>query len=170
MPTLQWIRSVLAGGGGRLEEFEAFYDEMLPVVYRYLALRAGPSIAEELTGDIFCSAFRRFQSAGPQSMNAPWIMAVTKNKLIDHWRRNDRRGKLAHLVEVNPDDLVADSAELIALEDSSKALATLEKLPPRYRILLTLRYIDDMTVADVARSAGISESAAESALARARRA
>ncbi len=151
-------------------DFESLYAEMLPVVYRYLAFRAGSATAEELTGEVFCAAVRSLQTDGTTTITAAWIMAVAKNKLVDHWRQLERRSRLSYLTAHASQQMADDSAESIALDTFSVALETLEQLPERYRILLTLRYIDDMEVAEVARITETSESAAESALARARQA
>jgi len=49
-------------------------------------------------------------------------------------------------------------------------IEALDRLPVNQRTLLVLRYVDDLSLEQLAVEAGISETAAESALARARRA
>lgn len=156
--------------GDQVRDFETLYREMLPVVYRYLALRAGAEAAEEITNDVFLAVVRSPECSNAATLTEPWIMAIAKNKLIDHWRRADSKRRYDQKNGPRVEDFSEPSAEVAVLANSSEALKTLDKLPSHYRALLTLRYIDDMSVAQVARAVGLSEQAAESALARARRA
>lgn len=57
-----------------------------------------------------------------------------------------------------------------AVLDQRRAHQVLAKLAPMHRAVLTLRYLDDLPVGDVAASIGKSVRATESLLARARRA
>lgn len=156
--------------GGCMEDFETLYNEMLPVVYRYATARLGTSAGEDVTSDVFHAAARAINDGQANSVTPSWIMAVAKNKVIDHWRREERRGKLAHLVDPHPTDLVELSAEVMASAQWSDVMSTLELLPSKHRSLLMLRYVDDLSLEDLAEKAGMTEAAAESALARARRA
>lgn len=56
-----------------------------------------------------------------------------------------------------------------AAHDSDELAAALDALPPRQRTVLTLRYVDDWSVGQIADGLAISYLAAESLLARARR-
>lgn len=153
-----------------VDEFENLYGEMLPVVFRYATTRLGKSDGEEVTSDVFHAAAKLFQSGRAQEVTPAWLIAVTKNKVIDRWRREERRSKVTHLVKPRIQDLRTDSAEAIASEKWSDVMTTLDKLPTKHRALLIMRYVDDHSLAELAEQAGMSESAAESALARARRA
>jgi RNA polymerase sigma-70 factor (ECF subfamily) len=53
--------------------------------------------------------------------------------------------------------------------EGRRAMAWLERLPPRTRAALVLRYVDDLPVGAVAAALGVSTRAAESLLARGRR-
>ncbi len=153
-----------------VDEFENLYGEMLPVVYRYATARLGRMDGEEVTADVFHAAATLFQSGRSNEVTPAWLMAVAKNKVIDRWRRDERRNKIAHLVERRPQDMKTESAEHVASERWTDVMATLDRLPVNYRSLLVLRYVDDLSLAELAERTGITEAAAESALARARRA
>lgn len=156
--------------GTRLEDFETLYRENLPTVYRYATARLGRSNGEEVASEVFHAAAQAIRRGQADSVTPAWLMAVTKNKVVDHWRRADRRGRLDHIVTPRASELVAPSAEHEVSAQWSEVMETLERLTPRYRMLLMLRYVDDLTVPEIARRIDLSESATESALARARRA
>ena len=90
-----------------------------------------------------------------------WLITVARNTLVASIRRTDRRPELS-LAATAIDELARSEAERDALE-------LLEPLPTDQRLAMTLRYIDDLTVADVAAAMGRSVPATESLLARARR-
>jgi RNA polymerase sigma-70 factor, ECF subfamily len=84
--------------------------------------------------------------------------------LIDHWRRTERRKEeLAELW----DDLAIDDPNDAAIEVAS-AQAVLAELAPTHRAVLTLRYIDDLAVGDVATTIGRTVHATEALLTRAK--
>lgn len=153
-----------------VDEFENLYGEMLPVVYRYATARLGRLDGEEITSDVFHAAAALIHSGRGDEVTPAWLMAVAKNKVIDRWRRDERRSKAAHLVTQRRDEWRAESAEHVASECWTDVMRTLDQLPTKYRSLLVLRYVDDLSLAELAERTGISEVAAESALARARRA
>ncbi len=151
-----------------MDDFAALYEEMLPNVYRYATARLGVLVGEEVCSDVFHAAAKALREGRGAEVTPAWLMTVARNKVIDQWRRQERRQKITHLVSVRRVDLIEPSAEDEASKQWTDVMHALDQLPERYRTLLTLRYLDDLTVAELARVSGQSESATESALARAR--
>jgi RNA polymerase sigma-70 factor (ECF subfamily) len=169
--TAQHQRSIGLDAAGRdAEAFRAWYDEVMPRVYRYLAVRCegDAALAEELTQQTFIAAIRDRDRFDHRSDAVTWLCAIGRHKLVDHYRRagRARRGEAA-LVALQPavaERWVARSDERVAVSD---ALATLH---PDHRLALIFRYLDDLPVREVATAIGRSESATESLLTRAREA
>jgi RNA polymerase sigma-70 factor (ECF subfamily) len=98
-------------------------------------------------------------------------MAVARNKVIDRWRREERRRARAHLVWSRERDEVDPFPDHWSRDATRRTvLDVLDRLPGRYRSLLVAHYVDEMTVPDIADATGGSVRSIESALARARRA
>ncbi|HXW78149.1 MAG TPA: RNA polymerase sigma factor [Acidimicrobiales bacterium] len=90
---------------------------------------------------------------------------MARHKLVDHWRRQAREERRFQLLtEVTPQAVQPWPAELDALS-VRRAFST---LAPQHRAVLTLRYLDDLTVTDVAALLGRSVKATEALLVRAR--
>jgi RNA polymerase sigma-70 factor (ECF subfamily) len=150
----------------RVERFLTLYDTALPEVYGYLLHRCGDvSLAEDLTSEVFLAAARTLRHGDPADVTVAWLIGVTRNKLVDHWRRRDREQR--GLLLVSTDLLRAEAAPFDEVEEG-RGLATLYRLPPQYRAALTLRYVDGLSVPAVAAQMGRTIHAAESLLARAR--
>ena len=149
--------------------FRLWYDDALPRVYRYLLTRCGDQgLAEEVTQEAFAEAIRARRRFEGRSDPVTWICVIGRNRLVDHVRR-DRRNADRHLRLIDSRrDLDSsawqDSDEREAFE---RALAA---LLPDQRLALTLRYLDQLRVREIAALLHRSESATESVLSRAREA
>jgi RNA polymerase sigma-70 factor (ECF subfamily) len=151
--------------------FLELYDDALPHVYGYLARRcANAATAEDLTAETFMAAVAALHNASvgsqinPVFINTAWLIGTARHKLIDHWRRTERRKE--ELAELWDDIAVPDPNDA-AIEVMS-AIGVLAQLAPSHRAVLTLRYIDDLPVGDVATTIGRTVHATEALLTRAK--
>jgi RNA polymerase sigma-70 factor (ECF subfamily) len=145
------------------------YNRALPQVYGYLISRCGRrDLAEELTSETFLAAVDAVRRERPPPVDVPWLIGVARHKLADHWRRQSReqRGLRAVVADPRAETMIDDPAD--ELTDRLHAAATLARLQPQHRCVLTLRYVDDLPVAEVARVIDRSEHATEGLLVRAR--
>lgn len=151
------------------EELLRFYDQALPHVYGYLARRCGGrDVAEDLTAETWLAAVAAVRNGATPSLGLPWIIGVARHKLVDHWRRQGRTGRNLEVLAAagGPDAAVEDPWD--ERVDAVTAHGVLAALPDHYRQVLTLRYLDDLPVAEVAGLLGVSVHAAEGLLVRAR--
>jgi RNA polymerase sigma-70 factor (ECF subfamily) len=139
----------------------SLYDRALPEVYGYLLARCGQrALAEDLTAETFLAAVR-----APGPVTTAWLIGTARHKLVDHWRRLEREQRGLRLLEGG-----ADSAEDPWEDelDALRAQQVLEELSPQHRAVLTLRYLDDLPVPQVAALLGRTVHATEALLVRAR--
>ncbi len=154
------------GRSTRFDAFESLYDDNVDLVYSYAAARLGGNEAEDVTSEVFHAAIVAWRDGRRGQITPAWLMAVTKNKVIDRWRRAERRKAKAHLLSV-PDSL--EWPDAWADPDHRRhVMECLDQLKPRDRVLLILRHVDGMSVSDIANEAGRTVTAVESQLARAR--
>ncbi len=142
------------------------YDVALPHVYGYLLARCGRgTLAEDLTAETFLAAVDAVSGEDRPTLSVPWIIGVARHKLVDHWRRQARdERRLRALVDDTPPPEDPWDVEL----DVVRARETLERLGPHHRAALTLRYLDDLPVAQVAALLERTLHATEALLVRAR--
>ena len=150
--------------------FLAFYDIALSQVYGYLSARCGhKAIAEDLTSETFLAAVDAVRRDNPPAISMPWIIGVARHKLVDHWRKLTRETSgLRALSDQYPGEW-SDNATDSQL-DRVRAREILATLAPHHQAVLTLRYLDDLPVAEVATLLGRTVHATEALLTRARRA
>lgn len=152
--------------------FAAFYDTTFDVVYRYLsrAVFGDRMLAEDLTQETFAAAVTAVRAGSANAQTLPWIIGVARHKLIDHYRssaREQRRLSLAWSSGIGRDDEQMD--ELAGI-DSTELVGLMRELAPDHRLVLVLRYLDELSVEEVASEIGRSVHATESLLTRARQA
>jgi RNA polymerase sigma-70 factor, ECF subfamily len=158
--------------------FLELYDDALPHVYGYLARRCpNAATAEDLTAETFMAAVaalhnntggNRLDLNIPQ-INTAWLIGTARHKLIDHWRRTERRKE--ELAEMWDDIAVPDADQhdfSNTVVEVATANAVLAALAPQHRAVLTLRYLDDLPVGDVATTIGRTVHATEALLTRAK--
>ena len=146
--------------------FTDSYRSTMPVVYRYLyrGTAGDVQLAEDLTQATFEIAMRSFVRGQCEALEPAWLQTVARSRLIDHYRRARREKAKLTLLAGRRGPEVDLPGEL----GSADAHAALRALSAPHRLALMLRYLDDLSVAEVARLLGRSVRGTESLLARAR--
>jgi RNA polymerase sigma factor (sigma-70 family) len=142
------------------------YDTLGGIVFG-LCRRALPTHqAEEVTQDVFVSAWRKRDQFDPERGSlAAWLVGITKRRIIDHIRserrHSDRRADLASDVGPTPagtpsgTDLVVEPTELDAIADQMVVADALRTLTDRPRQVIELAYIHGLTHQEIAERTGI---------------
>lgn len=133
-------------------------------VKQYVRRRCGSSaLAEDIASQTFEQAARRLRDDPSAELAAGWLLTVAKRRLVDHWRRAERERALTErigsVLHLGPSE-IGDAA--------GATQAIVDRLSDRYRKALVVRYVDELPVGDLAEALGVSYSATESLLARAR--
>ena len=124
-----------------------------------------PVLAEEITAQTFEAAARQFAHGCGSEVTPAWLTVVAKRRLVDHWRHLAARSRaVERLAGTQPS---CDEPSRVGPDDD--VTEALEALPTRQRTVLTLRYLDDWGIDEIAERLGISYRTVESLLARARR-
>jgi RNA polymerase sigma-70 factor (ECF subfamily) len=145
----------------------AMYDRAVPQVYGYLCMRTNsPVVAEDLTAETFLAAVQAIQRGSVPDLTVAWLIGVARHKLVDHWRRQAREESGLRLLK--EDEIEEDDADLRF--ERTQARAVLASLGPHHRSALTLRYLDELSVPEVADHLGRTVHATEALLVRARNA
>jgi RNA polymerase sigma-70 factor, ECF subfamily len=156
--------SMAATPSSAADEFVDLYDRTLDEVYSYVLSRVrARAVAEDLTQEVYLAGASRL--SGGDRVDLPWLIAVARHKVVDHWRavqRDDHKVEMAQWAVGNG---VVDGPIAV---DRGRAADVLECLNPTYRIALVLRHVDGLTVSEVASHLGRSIAATEQILTRAR--
>lgn len=142
------------------------YPDAVPVVYGYLKPRCGDfAIAEDLTAETFLAACDSAQRGQVSEPTVAWLIGIARHKLVDHWRREARHERNLDAVARMYDET---EDPWVGAVDAGAIAAGLARLGAVNRAALTLRYLDGLSVAEVAQHLGRSIPATDQVLARAR--
>lgn len=136
------------------EKSEALYLEFAPKVRSYVAGRLqNPQEAEDLVSEVFVRIYERLDSFNSErAALSTWVYAITKNAVIDYYRRRRPQAELPEALAAD-EDMEEALAHADALERLAAALETLEE---RQRDIIILRYYRSMTLKDIAARMHIS--------------
>lgn len=142
------------------EGFMACYRATLPEVFRYAAMLCGSdrALAEDVVQDVYLAALAKARAGALPEVSTGYLIVAVRHRHLDRLRSMQREERRLQLVASQPTPAFEAAVP-----------ARLAALPERERTALVLRYVDDLTVPQIAREVGISTHAAESLLARATR-
>ena len=104
-------------------------------------------IAEEITSDAFLQLHQNWKTIDTGRLPA-WLLTVVKNRAADHFRRLKLERR--YTAEEQAPDRPRLGEPFIGLFEN-------RSLKPVHRICLILRYVHEMTVAEIAGYLGLSE-------------
>ncbi len=139
------------------------YDMHYGPIARYVVRRVGPSDAEDLVADVFLAMVRhlpRFRDRGVPFR--AWLYRLATNQ-VNHWARRRRRDAGQWLAERTDQSQPSHSAE-----EAEVVRMVLLSLPPRFQSVLTLHYLEGLSVLEVAGVLNCAEGTVKSRLARGR--
>lgn len=151
-----------------LRDLLAVLDAELANLFAFILRRCGDrALAEDLASDVIVRAVRESKRAGAVITPA-WLTTVARNRLVDHWRSAASESRRLRLAWSTPesDEWTDDGARL----DPEAVHEVMRTLSPDHQAVLSLRYLDDLSVPEAAAALGRSVHATESLLVRARRA
>ena len=141
---------------------EAFLDD----VYGYLLyLTKDRALAEDLTGETFETAFRRWRKFDPVRGTArTWLLAIARSTALDRFRADKRRRRREERAGVADERNAIDEA----FEGFSPELdAALSELTAGEREVIALRIVLDLDGDEAARLLGLTTTAVSTRLHRA---
>ncbi len=143
--------------------FEELYRAYAPTVYGYLRARVNSQAeAEDLASRTFANAFAsldRYRARGGGF--GSWLMTIAHNLLVNWYRDRGRRPPPASLDEALelPSGAPGPESHLERNERIQTIRAAVEKLGADQQRLITLKYLDGLTNAQIGRIMGRSEGA-----------
>ena len=138
--------------------FGSLYDVFITPIYRYVAFRVPMGIAEDLTADIFVKAWEKLGSYKPQKGTpfSSWLFRIARNVVIDSYRMQRETEEIDDLHEDT--DRWNDPSLAIAQQLQSTLLRqAMEKLPKRYREVLLLSFMADLSHPEIAHALKMRE-------------
>jgi RNA polymerase sigma-70 factor (ECF subfamily) len=129
--------------------FQALYDRWAVPVYQYFYHRTGEATsAEDLTSQLFLAAFQALPRYQHRGHFAAWLFTIARNLAKEYYRKTGREVPLeiAHDL-ASPSD---PAAELSQADEIRGLVQLVRSLPEQDQELIRLRYIANLSFADMA--------------------
>ena len=151
---------IVAARNGSEEAFRRIVERYQSTLAEQLRrFSPNPSVVEDLVHDTFVEAFLSLASFKSKSPFEHWLRKLAVRTGYRYWKQNAREIKFKEKLYDELSSLPSVSADPSNAVDASEQLhAIMSKLAPRDRLVLTLLYWDDRSVAEVAELAGWSQS------------
>jgi RNA polymerase sigma-70 factor (ECF subfamily) len=139
------------------QDFEQAYLTYAEKIYRFLYWQTrDQALAEDLTGEAFSRAWRRRDSFSDGSVQA-WLFQIARNLLIDYRRKRkelplDESGEI--MGSLQQDGVAAQAVRADQIWQMHQAIDT---LPDNLRGVTVLRFIEELSVREVAEILDLSE-------------
>lgn len=136
------------------------FNELIRLYYDYvsgflLKTTTDETLTEDLTQETFLKMIRNIEKFDPGGSAAfgTWLITIAKNCYIDHLRRN-------RIYLENIDDLPIEDERNVADEvehklEYERVLNAMETLPPEQALAIRLKYVENMTLAQIAERFGV---------------
>lgn len=151
------IKEILSG---KTEHYEYFLDcygqQVFVLVDRIVSCQEE---AEELTQDVFIKAFQQLSSFKAESSFSTWIYRIATNTALSAIRKRKNEvirlddSVFANLSDTQVDEALEDDSE----EQLQRLQRAMEQLEADERALITLYYMEEKSLAEVAFIVGLTE-------------
>jgi RNA polymerase sigma-70 factor (ECF subfamily) len=139
---------VRAAQAGDVASFEALYSRYAPVVHSILLGRLPPADADDVTQNVFLSAYTKLHSLREPAAFAGWIARTARNAAEDHRRR------MSETVELDEAYATKDTQREDA--EAARALEAIRNLPETYRETLMMRLVEGMSGPEISARTGLT--------------
>ncbi len=155
--------------GGDEDAWRALYDRCFQRLYTHVWFRTGKNVhrAEEVVQECWMVAVRRIRAFDPDRGSFDtWMRGIADKVLRNKWRRWARRGDAE--LPLHEAGIPAEEAPAARIAVAEQVAVILAGLPPDYRDVLSAKYGEGRSVAEIAGQRRQSPKAVESLLTRAR--
>ncbi|MBL4606114.1 MAG: sigma-70 family RNA polymerase sigma factor [Flavobacteriaceae bacterium] len=153
--------------------FATLYDRYVSVVYnKCYGFSKNKEEAEDLTHDVFIQLFIKLRTFKGTAKFSTWLYSFTYNFCVNYVQRNTNKKKervtvVTDQVKDNVSEDEIDDAALFALKSDQLAKA-LKIIDPKDKMILLMKYQDDISIRELSEVLELSESAVKMRLKRAK--
>lgn len=165
LPEITDENAVARASAGDSEAFSFLYERNVSRIYNYIYYRIGSDAdAEDITSRVFYRAFGHINTYVDKGVPfSAWLYRIAHN-LIANWHRDTHRRKEVPLEDQIELPIKADHPEraMEKTQEVEQLLQGIRRLSPDRQQLLILKFVEDLSNAEIADIMGKSEGAIKS--------
>jgi RNA polymerase sigma-70 factor (ECF subfamily) len=157
--------AIAAAQNGDVDAFARIFEEYRPVVYTVAYRLVGPNDADDVTMETYLKAWRAFPKFKGKSAVKTWLYRITHNCATDFIRSRTRRKEDIlpgndqddrSISDLHDPSSPAPDSAIVHDEMKARIQTAVAKLDEAHRVTIELRFIDDMSYADIAAATNVS--------------
>jgi RNA polymerase sigma-70 factor, ECF subfamily len=159
-----------AAAAGEATAVQWLLDEVAPVVYGFLFARVGghETVAEDLLQETLLEAVRSASGFRGEASASTWMCAIARRRLARYYE-SERRAEMARRsLRLIEDRSVPTGSPVDLVERQDEVVRALGRLPALQREVLVLKYLEGLSVVDIADQVNRSRVQVQSLLQRGR--
>lgn len=141
------------------KHFSNIYDQYASRIYRYVFLKVNSHhVAEDLSSDVFVRIWEVIKTDSKIENIQAYIYQTARNMIVNHYRLNSRYKVVSveEKTDILEDTATAEEKVGITLE-MDRVKKALEGLSDDYQNYIIWRYLDELSVPEIAQIMGKSE-------------
>lgn len=150
------IAHILDGDQSAFRRFVDYYSDNL--YYFALGFVGRKEIAEEIVSDVFCDVWQNKASYTAVENTKSWLLIMVRNKSISYLRKNDKYENISFddIEEFYFPPVEAPDTVMIEKEMLDRINRSIEKLPPKCKMVFTLAKIQGLRYKEISEILNIS--------------
>jgi RNA polymerase sigma-70 factor (ECF subfamily) len=149
-----WLAWVEAAREGDRAAFSQLHRDFGSMVHGLLLARVDPSSADDLTQDVFLSAWQRIAELNEPLAWPRWLAAIARRRALDHRRTLAKRPGTLPPEPSDHEDTTGNRASVRS--EAERLLAVIRGLPEAYVEPLLLRLVEGVTGPEIAERCDLS--------------
>ena len=142
------------------EQFKEAFDLYTDVLFKYASFKVSDrEQAKDLVQETFMKTWVFMEGGGVVDSIKPFLFRTLGNLVIDYYRKR-KTVSLDALAEDGFDPGEDDTEGLLEKMDGAIAAKLLTDLPPEYGDVIFMRYIESMSLDEIADATGLTKNAA----------
>ena len=168
------VKQAIEGSQKAYSELMSLYWDSIEKIFSLKLL--GKEDVEDLAIATFSKAFDKLESYNNSFAFSTWIQTIANNTLIDFFRKKEQKTLSIDQEKENEEskgiDVVDSSLDpednLIRKQKNKHIAGMVQSLKPHYRDLIILRYLDEMSYAEISKKLNMPLGSVKANLFRAR--
>ena len=140
------------------ERFSMVYQEYVEDIYRFVLVHVSDAdLAEDLTADTFTKAWKYIEANKFDfKQTRAWLYTIARNRMNDHWRKKPTI-PLSEDIEII-DEHEAHGETIDRQLEAKQIVKAVRSLPEDMKSVVTLRFLQNLSVRETAERLNMSES------------
>lgn len=138
-------------------QFLVYYEQFADPLFRFVFHKTSDrEVAKDITQETFIKAWEYINRGEDIDNMRAFLYRIANNMVIDHYRRHSS-SSLNDLTDQGFDPMFENEQDPVARFDGGVAIEMLDLLDPAHKEVILMRYVEELTVREIAKVIGEKE-------------